>query len=59
MNPEWFAFVETAKKQGEIRFSGIAGHGGNLIRCLDIALEKDLVDVITMRSQLRSGPRVL
>ncbi|NIM02518.1 MAG: hypothetical protein GTN89_17140, partial [Acidobacteria bacterium] len=29
-NPEWFEFVERAKQQGKIRFSGMSGHGGRL-----------------------------
>jgi predicted aldo/keto reductase-like oxidoreductase len=45
-NPEWFEFAELAKKQGKIRFTGISGHGGRLIECVDAALDEDLVDVI-------------
>ena len=45
-NPEWFEFVEAAKKQGKIRFAGMSGHGGHLISCLDAALDENLVDVI-------------
>lgn len=45
-NPEWFEFAERAKKQGKIRFTGMSGHGGHLISCLDAALDEDLVDVI-------------
>ena len=46
LNPEWFEFVERAKKQGKIRFSGMSGHAGRLLECLDVAIERDLVDVI-------------
>ncbi len=45
-NPEWFEFAEQAKKQGKIRFTGMSGHGGHLIECLDAALDEDRVDVI-------------
>jgi predicted aldo/keto reductase-like oxidoreductase len=46
LNPEWFEFVERAKKQGKIRFSGMSGHAGRLLECLDVAIERELVDVI-------------
>jgi len=45
-NDEWYAFVEKAKAQGKIRFTGMSGHGGNLVACIDHAVEHDLVDVI-------------
>ena len=34
-NPEWREFTALAKKQGKIRYSGMSGHAGNLIECLD------------------------
>ncbi len=46
LNPEWFEFVERAKRQGKIRFSGMSGHAGHLLECLDVAIERELVDVI-------------
>lgn len=45
-NDEWYAFAEKAKQQGKIRFTGMSGHGGNLIECLDYAIDNHLVDVI-------------
>jgi predicted aldo/keto reductase-like oxidoreductase len=45
-NGEWFEFVDRAKEQGKIRFTGMSGHGGKLVECLDYALDNDLVDVI-------------
>jgi predicted aldo/keto reductase-like oxidoreductase len=45
-NPEWYAFVETAKRQGKIRFSGLSGHAGHLGECLDYALDSGKFDVI-------------
>ena len=45
-NPEWYEFIALAKKQGKVRASGMSGHGGNLIECLDKALDENLVDVI-------------
>jgi uncharacterized protein len=45
-NPEWYAFVETAKRQGKIRFSGMSGHAGHLGQCLDYAIDSGKFDVI-------------
>ena len=45
-NPEWYTFVETAKRQGKIRFSGISGHAGHLGECLDYAIDSGNFDVI-------------
>jgi len=55
-NDEWFEFVELAKKQGKIRFSGMSGHGGNLIECLDYAIDNDLVDVILAAHNFGQDP---
>lgn len=43
---EWYEFLERAKEQGKIRYTGVSGHGGQLIECLDYVLDRDLVDVI-------------
>jgi predicted aldo/keto reductase-like oxidoreductase len=45
-NEEWLEFTELAKKQGKIRFTGVSGHGGNLVECMDYTLDHDLADVI-------------
>src|SRR5215472_8324422 len=45
-SPEWHAFVEAAKRQGKIRFSGISGHAGHLGECLDYAIDSGNFDVI-------------
>ncbi len=45
-NDEWHEFTAAAKQQGKIRFVGVSGHGGQLVRCLDYALDRDLIDVI-------------
>jgi uncharacterized protein len=45
-NSEWFEFVETAKRQGKIRFSGVSGHAGHLQECLDHAIDSGKFDVI-------------
>ena len=45
-SPEWHAFIERAKRDGKIRFTGMSGHAGQLIQCLDYALDQDMVDVV-------------
>jgi predicted aldo/keto reductase-like oxidoreductase len=55
-NPEWFEFVEQAKKQGKIRFSGMSGHAGHLLECLDVAIDRDLVDVILVAYNFGEDP---
>ena len=55
-NPEWFEFVAQAKRQGKIRFSGISGHGGRLIECLDASLDEDLVDVVLVAHNFGQDP---
>jgi predicted aldo/keto reductase-like oxidoreductase len=45
-NPEWYAFVEAAKRQGKIRFSGVSGHAGHLRECLEYAIDSGNFDVI-------------
>src|ERR1700681_4597948 len=45
-NPEWQQFVERARTQGKLRFSGMSGHAGNLAECLDYAIDSGHFDVI-------------
>jgi hypothetical protein len=42
----WYEFATRAKQQGKIRFTGMSGHGGRLIDCLNHALDNDLIDVV-------------
>jgi len=56
-NPEWFEFVDLAKKQGKIRFSGMSGHGGQLQECIEYAIDHDLVDVILSSHNFGSDPK--
>jgi predicted aldo/keto reductase-like oxidoreductase len=55
-NDEWFEFVAQAKKEGKLRFSGMSGHGGRLVECLDYALDRDLVDVILVAYNFGQDP---
>jgi uncharacterized protein len=56
-NPEWYAFVETAKRQGKIRFSGMSGHAGHLRECLDYAIDSGKFDVILCAYNFGQDPR--
>lgn len=55
-NEEWFEFVEQAKKQGKISWTGISGHAGNLVNCVDYALDNDLVDVLLLAHNFGQDP---
>ena len=56
-NQEWWEFTALAKKQGKIRFRGMSGHGGNLVECLDYAIDKNLVDVILVAYNFGHDPK--
>jgi hypothetical protein len=56
-NPEWYEFVDSAKQQGKIRFSGMSGHAGNLTDCLDYALDSGKFDVILCAYNFGQDPR--
>jgi len=56
-NPEWREFTESAKKQGKIRFVGMSGHAGNLIGCLDHAIDSDSVDAILVAYNFGQDPK--
>lgn len=55
-NDEWSEFAERARKQGKIRFTGISGHGSNLVECLDYALDNDLADVFLVAFNFVQDP---
>lgn len=55
-NEEWAAFADEAKQQGKIRFTGISGHGGNLVECIDYAVANDLVDVLLVGYNFGQDP---
>ncbi len=57
-NPEWPEFVARAKQQGKIRFSGMSGHGGRLVPCLEFALDNDLADVVLVAYNFGQKPGV-
>lgn len=55
-NPEWHEFTEQAKQQGKIRYTGVSGHAGRLIECLDYALDTNSVDVILVAYNFGQDP---
>ena len=55
-NDEWFEFATRAKAQGKIRFTGISGHGGRLVECLDVAIDESLVDVVLVAHNFGQDP---
>lgn len=55
-NPEWGEFVERARAAGKIRATGMSGHAGRLIDCLDHAIDHDLADVILVSYNFGQDP---
>ncbi len=55
-NQEWWEFTEQARRQGKIRFRGMSGHGSQLVKCLDYAIDQDLVDVILVAYNFAQDP---
>jgi predicted aldo/keto reductase-like oxidoreductase len=55
-NDEWREFARLAKQQGKLRFTGMSGHGGRLVECLDVALDEDLVDVVLVAYNFGQDP---
>jgi uncharacterized protein len=45
-NPEWHEFTTHAREQGKIRFTGMSGHAGHLIECLDYAIDSGQFDIV-------------
>ena len=56
-NPEWYEFTDRAKRQGKIRATGMSGHAGRLVQCLDYVLEKSSVDVILVAHNFGQDPK--
>ena len=55
-NPEWGEFVERARAAGKIRATGLSGHAGHLIPCLDHAIDHDLADVVLVAYNFGQDP---
>jgi uncharacterized protein len=55
-NPEWHAFVDKARQQGKLRFTGMSGHAGNLASCVEYAVEQDMFDVMLLAQNFGEDP---
>lgn len=55
-NPAWAEFINKARTQGKIRFTGISGHAGHLIENLDFALDNNLIDVMLVAHNFGQDP---
>lgn len=55
-NDEWHEFTTRARRQGKLRFTGLSGHGGRLVECLDLALDEGLVDVVLVAHNFGQDP---
>jgi predicted aldo/keto reductase-like oxidoreductase len=55
-NPEWPEFVLRARSAGKIRFSGMSGHGGRLVPCLEYAAQHGLADVVLLAINYGQDP---
>jgi predicted aldo/keto reductase-like oxidoreductase len=55
-NPEWYEFADRARQQGKIRFTGMSGHAGHLIDCVDHAVADNLVDVLLVAYNFGQDP---
>lgn len=56
-NPQWYEFVDAAKKEGKIRFAGMSGHAGHLTDCLDYAIDNGKFDIILCAYNFGQDPR--
>lgn len=55
-NDAWATFTQRAKRDGKIRFTGMSGHGGRLVECLDYALDQNSVDVVLVAHNFGQDP---
>jgi hypothetical protein len=55
-NHEWFEFASRARQAGKIRFTGMSGHGGRLVECLDLAIDEKLVDAVLVGFNFGQDP---
>ncbi len=55
-NPDWYEFVDRARTQGKLRFTGVSGHAGRLESVLNHAVDDDLVDVMLIAYNFGQDP---
>ena len=56
-NTDWWEFIDKAKSDGKIRYSGVSGHGSNLADCLEYCIDRNLVDVILSAFSFAQDPK--
>jgi hypothetical protein len=56
LSDAWLEFAARAKQQGKIRFTGMSGHGGRLVECVEAGLERDLFDVYLLAHNFGQDP---
>lgn len=55
-SPEWLKFIDKAKEQGKILFSGMSGHAGYLAQCLEFAIDQSITDVVLVAYNFGEDP---
>jgi aryl-alcohol dehydrogenase-like predicted oxidoreductase len=55
-NPAWPEFAARARQQGKIRWTGLSGHGGRLVECLDLAIDEGAADVVLVAHNFGQDP---
>jgi len=55
-NQEWLEFVERARRQGKLRFTGMSGHAGRLVDCLEYGLDNNMFDIILVAYNFGQDP---
>ena len=55
-NEEWTKFIDQARADGKIRFSGLSGHAGRLAESVDYAVDQDMVDVLLLAFNYGQDP---
>ena len=55
-NDEWYEFASRAKQAGKIRATGISGHGGLLVECLEAGIDEGLFDVVLVAHNFGQDP---
>jgi predicted aldo/keto reductase-like oxidoreductase len=58
-NPEWAEFATRARAAGKIRFTGMSGHGGRLVECIDFAVGNGVADVLLVGYNFGQDPSFL
>ena len=58
-NTDWWEFIEKAKLEGKVRYTGISGHGSNLADCLEYCIDRNLVDIILSAFSFAQDPKFL